>query len=93
MDYCCNRSDDPGFVVIVCVLRNVNFGLEKELNPVSKAQWAILIETWKTVVLKAMWVMEAQLKMFQMGAVLLATGLETIFVMCWQRMWLFLPLS
>jgi hypothetical protein len=55
------------------------FGKGRQLNTVSRAQWDILVGAWKTVVLKAMWTMEAQLKRFQRG-IILATGMKTILV-------------
>lgn len=57
----------------VLFLRNVqDFGI---LNYKSGAQWVILVEAWKTVVLRTM---EAWLKMFLEGTIISATGLETI---------------
>lgn len=64
-----------------------DFGLRKQLNAIRKAKRAILVGAWKTIVLRAMWSMEAQFEMFQRGTKL-AIGLETILVIFWQRTWL-----
>lgn len=48
---------------------------------------ALLVSSLKTGVLKAMWNGEAQLKRFQKRPTL-AVGLETIYVISWQRTWL-----
>lgn len=48
---------------------------------------AIIVETWKTVVLGAMLTVEAQLKRFQRETIL-ATGLESILLILWQIIWL-----
>lgn len=54
---------------------------------------AILVRAWKTVLLRAMWPTEAQIKRFQRETVL-ACRLKTILVIFWQRIQLlFLSLS
>lgn len=50
-----------------------------------------LVVTWKTVVQRAMWTIEAQLKRF-LGEKILACGLGTVLVIVWQRMWLLVAL-
>lgn len=55
----------------------MGLGLEKWLNVVSRADWAILVGSWETAVPRAMWAVEAQLKSFQKEPVSEA-GLETI---------------
>lgn len=51
----------------------------------------ILVESWKTAVLKATWTMEAQLERFSRGSVL-ATWLETILMIFWPKLWLLFSL-
>lgn len=83
MGYCCGRLNQVGFWGEECG-KHWDFGQGKLLSAVSRAYWAILVEAWKTVVLKALWTVEIQLKRFQTGAgdrgTVLATDLETILV-------------
>lgn len=54
-----------------------------QLNAIIGLNWATLEGAWKTEVLRAMCPMKAQFRRFQRRRIL-----ETILVMCWQRMWL-----
>lgn len=47
---------------------------------------APVIKVWKTVVLRAIWPLQAMLKRFQRR--ITSSGQETIFVIFWQSMWL-----
>lgn len=53
-------------------------------KPVQRCKWGLTDRSVKTVLLRAMWVMEAQLKRLQRGMVL-ATGLETLFVIIFSK--------
>ena len=44
--------------------RHWNFVPEKQLNALGEAEWDILVEAWKTVVLRAMRTVGTQLKRF-----------------------------
>lgn len=41
--------------------KTLGLGLEKWLNVVSRAEWAILVVSWEAAVLRAMWTVEVQL--------------------------------
>lgn len=89
MAYCCDRLDDDMVCWFVCLWDAdvCDFGLEKQFSSISRMQWAILVVTWKTVVLKAMWTIQAQLERFQKGSIS-ATGRESICVVSWPKLWL-----
>jgi hypothetical protein len=53
-------------------LAGLEAGLEKQLNTLNRAWWAILIGTWKTVGLKAMQIMMTHLKKFQRRRILVS---------------------
>lgn len=54
--------------------------------------WKLMLGAGKTVVLRVMWALADKCKRVQRG-VIVVTSLESIFVISWQRMWCFLPLS
>lgn len=64
-----------------------NLRQEKWLNAVSRVYWAVLVGTWKTVP-GATETVEAHWKSL-VGNTTLATGWKTIFMVFWQRIWLF----
>lgn len=60
--------------------RRWDIGLGTLLNTVSKVKWTIFIQAWRTVVLKSMWIVDAQFKKFQRGTIL------TNLLIFWRRM-------
>lgn len=55
--------------------------------------WKLTLGAGKTVVvLRVMWALADKRKRVQRG-IIVVTSLESIFMISWQRMWCFLPLS
>lgn len=73
-----------------------NCGIEKQLNSVSRTSWVVQIGSWRTIILRELWKMEAQFRKIQRGVK--TTGLAVIPVMfrysiclssaCVPRIWL-----
>ena len=76
------------FVFLTCVLRDVeDFELQtgRPINAISRIPHAILVSAQKTVVLRVLRTIEAQLKKFQRKQRLYY---ELVHIIFWQRIWL-----
>lgn len=77
--YHSDRSNNAGFFFLKECERLYNFGLGIDCNTIIWDLVFILVGAWKTTMLRSIWRIEAQIKWFQMGAIV-ETAREAVHV-------------